>query len=1336
MLSNVFSAHSNDRYNEIQSKQSGLGGRYFLLGFMQNEIYLAPGGVALNLFISSHKNATVSIASPYGTARTTIKIPADSVIQFPLYFPSIEMIRSEIALRQAVEIISDEPITVSGLSSQSLTTDGYSAIPVHKWGLEYIVHSWPNDIYMTPHPIDAKVPRTSEFMIIASEDQTTIEFAPKSATWNGIGKDISTYILLNKGDCYLVKSDTLPKGQGDLSGTIIRSDKPIGVFGGHVRTAIPIGLNDFDSKNHLIEMLQPTSIWGKQYPTMPFKNGSNGDFFRIMCLQSNTTVQAKGSGGTNSYTLNNPGDFTTLNFIREPLFIQADKPISVAQYMSTSYSSDPNSQTYDPCMIILPSLESFVKEALFHVMYNPPTNPNQFNRHFINVICSEDAVDYIMLDNNYISSITTELKQQRISGTTLFYVALPVSPGTHKLSSSEGNFACSLYGLGSDDAYGYPLGFALSKGIDTLSPRINIKEECGKLQGEIEEVLLNDYSGLYDINIIEDSSYNYNWNISRIFDNSMSGSFTANPIDAKRNAKITLEAIDNAGNKTIYVHTYSALSLIMSDTIQFKEIASGDSICIDYTIKNFGLDTVCFLQASMMGDNRLSFVEKGLPLFDECIAPGNTRTITICFKANPDTSDVSAFLYLETQCKTMITVPIKGSIYKQSLLIEGHDFGKVSVKDSSRKGNITIINTGKKSVQLLQLNYTQKSNGTFVIDTSTIFPFSLTPKDSLILPCHFYPSDTVNYQESVTVINTQNIDNQAFVLGKGITPRITGIIYDWNKKRTQTVHNTSMSIYNTGSDTAILSIDSSGFDQNIFHVELPNNVPSINVNPYDSILISLTFTPLDTIAYSGFGAIQFTNGFVTGKQTIELHGIGTQPFIRVHDTYLGTIVEGQTKDSNCVLFKTYGNESLSVDSIIIVSGDISSFSIDPTYLKNQIINYGTAYSIPIAFNPKRIGKHSVKLAIYHDALPAYKKTMSIVEIWGNAVSIDTIKVDISNTGSVRTRVCTERVIGITIMNKGNRDVYVKSIDFQSLKDSISVIKRVNQQFPLTIPANNGFLTYFFNVTFTKIGSDIIQFTAIVNDSIQLKTNVSLLSIENKISFTNKSIQPISYFPGEQMKLSITGSYDAPVTSSVQFKPKLLLEYPAKAVTCINKSSILYFNGISGEIKLPADIIPVSQSTVLIESGTELILDGSGTWHTELDFDTYLTDSVGTITIRLINPSNDCFTVDTTSYPIMMEKVCAYDMRIIGAANSGFGLLGVGPHPLDYNSTVSFLLSKECEYSIQLLDILGNEKMHYSAKGSKGLHQVQIDKSSLLPGSYILIFQALGKSFTQSLINFD
>jgi hypothetical protein len=545
-----------------------------------------------------------------------------------------------------------------------------------------------------------------------------------------------------------------------------------------------------------------------------------------------------------------------------------------------------------------------------------------------------------------------------------------------------------------------------------------------------------------------------------------------------------------------------------------------------------------------------------------------------------------------------------------------------------------------------------------------------------------------------------------------------------------------VSIYNTGSDKAIISLDSSGFDTNIFHVQLPNNVPSININPNDSILISATFTPLDTIAYSGFGTIHFTNGFVAENQTIELHGIGTQPFILANDTYIGTIVEGQTKDSNCVLFRSSGNESLTIDSIIVVSGDISSFSIDPTFLKNQIINSGTAYSIPIKFNPKRTGKHSIKLAIYSDALPAYKKAISIAEISGNALSIDTIKVDISNTGTVRTRVCTERVIGITVMNKGNRDVYIKSIDFQSLKDNISIIKRVNQQFPLTIPANNGSLTYFFNVTFTKIGSDIVQFTAIVNDSIQLKTNVSLVSIENKISFTNKSIQPISYFPGEQMNISITGSYDAPVTSSVQFKPKLLLEYPAKALTCINKSSILSFNGVSGEIKLPADIIPVNKSTLLIESATELILDGSGTWNTELDFDTYLTDSAGTITIRLINPSNDCFTVDTISYPIMMEKVCANDMRIVGTAQSGFGLLGVGPHPLEHNSTVSFLLSKECEYSIQLLDILGNEKLNYSAKGSKGLHQVQIDKSSLLPGTYILIFQALGKSFTQSLINFD
>jgi len=67
-------------------------------------------------------------------------------------------------------------------------------------------------------------------------------------------------VILNAGECYLVQGspDTLI-GSNDLSGTLIKSNNPIGVLSGHVRTAILQNLEEpADTKDHFIEMLPPT----------------------------------------------------------------------------------------------------------------------------------------------------------------------------------------------------------------------------------------------------------------------------------------------------------------------------------------------------------------------------------------------------------------------------------------------------------------------------------------------------------------------------------------------------------------------------------------------------------------------------------------------------------------------------------------------------------------------------------------------------------------------------------------------------------------------------------------------------------------------------------------------------------------------------------------------------------------------------------------------------------------------------------------------------------------------------------------------------------------------
>ncbi|MGA1435654.1 MAG: IgGFc-binding protein, partial [Candidatus Kapaibacteriota bacterium] len=224
---------------------SGYAGRYFLIGFMQNEIMILPGGIRLSITISTIRPTTIRIASPISRPSQFYQIPGDTVIELTFPYGDVEMFDSERAMLKAIEIESDQPITVSGMSSQSLSTDGFSAIPVSKWGREYVIHSWPNDIYIHDDDPQGKIPRSSQFMVIAAEDNTVIEFTPRSRTFQKIQSGESTIIQLNKGQCYLVKSDTLPAGSGDLSGTIVRSDKPIGVFSGHVRTAIPLGLLEF-----------------------------------------------------------------------------------------------------------------------------------------------------------------------------------------------------------------------------------------------------------------------------------------------------------------------------------------------------------------------------------------------------------------------------------------------------------------------------------------------------------------------------------------------------------------------------------------------------------------------------------------------------------------------------------------------------------------------------------------------------------------------------------------------------------------------------------------------------------------------------------------------------------------------------------------------------------------------------------------------------------------------------------------------------------------------------------------------------------------------------------
>jgi hypothetical protein len=1314
-----------------KSRQSGYAGRYFLVGFMQNEIDILPGGLRLILYIAAQQETNVMVSAPIGSAPMFYHIAKDSVITIRLNFQNIEMYESETQRRRAVEITAEQPVTVSGISSQTLTTDGFSALPVTSWGKEYVVQSWPNDIYMETQANKGDFPRSSEFMIIASENGTIVDFAPRVKTMRNIPPATMTRIVLDKGDCYLVKSDTsYGRGQGDLTGTIIRSDKPIGVYGGHVRTSIPLVLRELDSKNHLTEMLLPTSIWGTKYVTSPFINAGIGDFFRIVGIKPNTQIKVSSSAGSNNYTLNNAGDFQTLSFIRTPLLIESDQPISVVQYMSTSFGSDAGSQTFDPCMVVLPPIERFIQQATFSVLGGPRDSTFQFQRNFINLICDQEATAVIVLDGIPVLTKAPQIINQRIDGTMLNYVSIQVTPGVHTLSTTSGGFACTLYGTGIDDAYAYPLGMALIESKDTLAPEFTISADCGKLQGLVREVLRDGFSGLYQVQIIRDSTYNYQWSISLIDDKATEASFSAQPVDYLRDARIMLEASDKAGNRRILSFRYSALSLAFDTSIVMPPVSRGDTVCIPYTIRNTGTDTMHFMQVSMHGDERLRFSKPGLPLYNGYLAPRESIMFEICFVAEPDSALNSGILSIEASCGRIIRIPIRGTITSPALTISGHDFGKVRVPDSAVNGMIVIKSTGTSAVDLTGLSYSGPAAGIFTIDTAGIFPQRLRPMDSLRLRCAFYPADTLTYTAVISAVNAQSLPNSAILKGIGITPQLHPLSIDWKQRRTQTVNDSTTWIYNKGTDTAWVWLKKDNGDTAAFLFRHSSGQDTVAIAPGDSSLVNLSFTPPDTIAYRMIGSINYTNFARSGYYIATLFGRGTQPTVQLLDIDMGSVIINRTKDSSGLFIIAGGSENLAIDSIRFVDGDIDAFVTDQRVFSVKKLRNGDTVRLPVRFQPKRMGKHSVNVEMTSDAAPAYKRIISRSRIFGMAISADTIQAEINSSGQAEGRTCEDRIIDVRITNTGNKQITLTEVLGLPGNPSLVNLQRIpTPDMPQPLTPRGGTITIRFIAQFAQAGQDTIRFTARFSDTLVLKSQIAISALPNLLGFSHASAPASIFVPGDTVGIVIKGIYDAPSNNSVQARPIITVQFPPELLDIKTQSTLLKFSGKNGTISMPAIVRKNTFSTLTIEAQTEISLQGSGTWNTQLVFYSYLGDSTGTLKYSIQNPVNNCMITDTGAHDAQISGVCARDIRLVNGASSGFGLLGIGPHPVPGTGQISFLLPGENQYSIYLLDATGRQTWQFSGKGIPGLNQITISPTDLTSGYYSLIFQSLGKNFT-------
>jgi hypothetical protein len=65
----------------------------------------------------------------------------------------------------------------------------------------------------------------------------------------------------------------------DLTGSHVTANQRVAVISGSSRNTVPVGSG---SSDHMVEMIPPTTTWGKMFYTAPIAKRQIGDIFRII----------------------------------------------------------------------------------------------------------------------------------------------------------------------------------------------------------------------------------------------------------------------------------------------------------------------------------------------------------------------------------------------------------------------------------------------------------------------------------------------------------------------------------------------------------------------------------------------------------------------------------------------------------------------------------------------------------------------------------------------------------------------------------------------------------------------------------------------------------------------------------------------------------------------------------------------------------------------------------------------------------------------------------------------------------------------------------------------
>lgn len=442
-------------------------GKDFLLPFLPNLVGTAQ---VLQLHLTSETETTVDVEYPANSPTFSVSVnltPGDiTVVDLPL--TADDWTSNQVA-NNAVRASSDEEFVVYTVNLQYQTSDAALGLPVDTMNTDYIVAAYPAAF--------SDFGANSHFIVYAAFDETEVTIN-QSVDAGGHVAGVPYTISLGAGEAFYLEGGA-NGAPGDLSGSIITANRPVGVVNGNGCTQVPNGTTACDA---IYEIAQPTQTWGTSILTANLPNRANGSIYRVFASRNDTDVELDGVllGSINR------GEFIETDVIDGNHLFEStnpENPIYVVQFM-TGQDYPNATRTGDPAMGNMIPADQYGFNYTFST-----AGDGQFAEQYLTVIAHNDDLGSVLLDGVAIPSTDFE----PISSTDFSVAIQQLSEGVHTTSSPSSSLfghGITVEGYNPYDSFIYP-GGALFEFIartgDPWDPICSGEADSGTFNGSVTD---------------------------------------------------------------------------------------------------------------------------------------------------------------------------------------------------------------------------------------------------------------------------------------------------------------------------------------------------------------------------------------------------------------------------------------------------------------------------------------------------------------------------------------------------------------------------------------------------------------------------------------------------------------------------------------------------------------------------------------------------------------------------------------------------------------------------------------------------------------------------------